>query len=162
MRERTVPIARIRLARAPARLLLPPLILLAAAASAAAAGMVLGSPVGIALVVAAAVLGVLSLALAAIVLSVRLDVEVAMLRLSWLGGQRRYALARGPVTRVLLRGEERPGSGCASAPWAGHSAPPSCVTASGSTWSAWRQRRASSWCRPTRAGSGWRPRRRAS
>jgi hypothetical protein len=105
MPERTLPIARIRLARAPLRLLLPSLILLATAATAAGAGIVLGSLVGLGLVVAAAVLAVLSLLLAAIVLSVRLDVEVATLRLRWLGGQRRYALARGPVTRVLLRGD---------------------------------------------------------
>ncbi len=105
MPNRTVPIARIRLARAPLRLLLPSVILLVTAAIAGAAGVVVGSAVGIGLLVAAIVLGALSLVLAGIVLSVRLDVEVATLRLRWLGGERRYALARGPVTRVLLRGE---------------------------------------------------------
>jgi len=105
MPDRTIPIARIRLARAPLRLLLPSVILLATATTAGAAGMVVGSAIGIGLLVAAAALGALSLVLAAIVLSVRLDVEVASLRLRWLTGQRRYALARGPVTRVLLRGE---------------------------------------------------------
>lgn len=105
MPERTIPIARVRLARAPLRLILPSVILLVTAATAGAAGVVVGSAIGIGLVVAAAMLGALSLVLAAIVLSVRLDVEVATLRLRWLGGQRRYALARGPVTRVLLRGE---------------------------------------------------------
>ena len=105
MPDRTIPIARVRLARAPLRLLLPSVVLLAAAVTAGAAGVVVGSTIGIGLLVAATVLGALSLVLAAIVLSVRLDVEVATLRLRWFGGQRRYALARGPVTRVLLRGE---------------------------------------------------------
>ncbi len=105
MPERTIAIARVPLARAPLRLAAAPLFLLAAAGVAAGAGLKLGTAAGIALLAAAAVLGVLSLYLAIILLSVRLDVEVAGLRVRWIGGSRRYVLARGPVTRVLVRGD---------------------------------------------------------
>src|SRR5439155_5791748 len=42
--------------------------------------------------------------LAVVPLSLRMDVEVGGLRLQWLGGSRRFQLARGPVTRVALTG----------------------------------------------------------
>ena len=105
MPERTIAIARVPLARARARLVAAPALLLVAAGVAAAAGLKLGTAAGIALVASAAVLAVLSLYLAIILLSVRLDVEVASLRVRWIGGSRRYVLARGPVTRVLVRGD---------------------------------------------------------
>jgi hypothetical protein len=102
----TVPIARIPLARSTRRLLSPPLILFVAGCAAIAGGVQLGDVMGIGLVAAGLVVAALSIALATMLLSVRLDVEIATLRLRWLGGERRYTLVRGPVTRVALRGSE--------------------------------------------------------
>src|SRR5687767_11951658 len=106
MTNTTVPIAPIPLARSHRRLLVVPLILLAAGGVAVGGGVVLGDAMGIGLVAAGLVVGALSLYLALMLVSVRLDVEVATLRLRWLGGERRYTLVRGPVTRVVLRGRE--------------------------------------------------------
>ena len=106
MTGRTVPIAPIPLARSSGRLLAGPLILLAAGSAAVAGGVELGDFMGIGLVAAGLVVGALSLYLAVMLLTVRLDVEVATLRLRWLGGERRYSLVRGPVTRVPLRGDD--------------------------------------------------------
>jgi hypothetical protein len=102
----TVPIAPIPLARSNARLTSSPAIFLAAGVTAAAGGALRGDLWGIGLVAAGLVVAVLSLALWGVLLSVRLDVEVATLRLRWLGGERRYQLVRGPVTRVPLRGRD--------------------------------------------------------
>jgi hypothetical protein len=102
----TVPIAPIPLARSTGRLLTPPSILLLAGGVAVAGGVQLGDLTGIGLVAAGLVVVALSIALATMLLSVRLDVEIATLRLRWLGGERRYTLVRGPVTRVALRGGE--------------------------------------------------------
>ena len=106
MAGKTVPIAPIPLARSTGRLLAVPLIVLLAGAVAVAAGVVLGDLRGIGLVAAGLVAVAMSLALAVKLLTVRLDVEVATLRVRWLGGERRYTLVRGPVTRVALRGPE--------------------------------------------------------
>jgi hypothetical protein len=105
MSERTLAIAAIPLARAPLRLLLAPLILLLAGAVAAAGGILVAGAVGAALIGAGGVVAALGLYLAVMLLSIRLDVEVATLRVRWLGGGRHYMLSRGAVTRVLLRGE---------------------------------------------------------
>jgi hypothetical protein len=102
----TVPIAAIPLARSAGRLLTPPLILFLAGGVAVAGGVVLGDAMGVGLVAAGLVVAALSIALGTVLLSVRLDVEIATLRLRWLGGERRYTLVRGPVTRVALRGSE--------------------------------------------------------
>src|SRR5918996_1043512 len=102
----TVPIAPIRLARSAKRLLAGPLLLVLAGGVAAGGGIVLGDAFGVGLVAAGLVVAVLSLYLAMMLLSVRLEVEVATLRLRWLGGERRYTLVRGPVTRVALHGAE--------------------------------------------------------
>lgn len=102
----TVPIAPIPLARSTGRLLTPPLVLFAAGGVAVAGGVALGNAMGIGLVAAGLVLAGLSVVLAIMLLSVRLDVEIATLCLRWLGGERRYTLVRGPVTRVALRGSE--------------------------------------------------------
>jgi hypothetical protein len=102
----TVSIAPIPLARSPGRLLAPPLVLFLAGGVAVAGGVELGDAMGIGLVAAGLVVAALSIALATMLVSVRLDVEVATLRLRWLGGERRYTLVRGPVTRVALRGSE--------------------------------------------------------
>jgi hypothetical protein len=101
----TVSLAPIPLARAPIRLLLGPLLLLTAGSVAAVAGVVVGGVAGVGLVAAGVVVDALAAYLALVLFSLRLDVEVAMLRLSWIGGERRYVLSRGAVTRVPLRGE---------------------------------------------------------
>jgi len=102
----TVALARIPLARAPVRLLFGPLVLLAAGSVAAVAGVLVGGVAGVGLVAAGVVVDALAVYLAMVLFSLRLDVEVAMLRLSWIGGERRYVLARGAVTRVPLRGSD--------------------------------------------------------
>jgi hypothetical protein len=100
----TVAIAPIPLARSGRRLLIAPAILFVAGAVAAGGGIVRGDLPGVGLVAGGLVVIVLSAALWIILSSVRLYVEVATLRLRWMGGERRYTLVRGPVTRVPLRG----------------------------------------------------------
>jgi hypothetical protein len=102
----TVALAPIPLARAPVRLLFGPLVLLAAGSVAAVAGVLVGGMAGVGLVAAGVVVDALAVYLTMVLFSLRLDVEVAMLRLSWIGGERRYVLSRGAVTRVPLRGSE--------------------------------------------------------
>jgi hypothetical protein len=105
MPEAPAVIAQVRLARSTWRLLLVPSILAALGLLAVAVGRVLGAgaagiaaEAGGALAIIVAVLGGASL------LSVRLEVDLAVLRLHWLGGERRYVLLRGPVTRIAVRG----------------------------------------------------------
>ncbi len=99
-------VTRIRLARSLPRLLIAPIVLALAGTGAIATGIVLGSGVlGIALVVLGAVVIAVAIGGAVVLSSVRLDIEEAAVRLSWLGGRRRYPLMPGPVTRVPLRGE---------------------------------------------------------
>jgi hypothetical protein len=102
----TVSIAPIPLARSTRRLLTPPLILFLAGGVSVGGGVVLGDTMGVGLVAAGLVVAALSIALGTMLLSVRLDVEIATLRLRWLGGERRYTLVRGPVTRIALQGSE--------------------------------------------------------
>jgi hypothetical protein len=102
----TVPIAPIPLARSRRRILAAPLILLAAGAVAVGGGVLRGDLAGIGLVAAGLIVAALSIALWLVLVSVRMFVEVAMLRVHWLGGERRYTLVRGPVTRVPLRGPD--------------------------------------------------------
>jgi hypothetical protein len=102
----TVPIAPVPLARSGRRLAVVPASLLAAGAVAVVAGLVRGDGWGLALVAAGALVAALSVALWLILLSVRLEVEVATLHVRRFGGERRYTLVRGPVTRVPLRGPE--------------------------------------------------------
>lgn len=109
MSSEVPPIARIRLARSPTRLFaLPALLILVAI------GLVilaipgpsrLGAVGWYAALVVAGVLALVAIAVALRLVSIRLDVEEAAVRLHWLGGERRYPLAPGPVTRVRLRGE---------------------------------------------------------
>ena len=101
----TPPIARIRLARSLPRLLAWPIVLLALAAAAAVAGVLVGATGGIALLAGSALVALLALGWAARVLSVRLDIEESEVRVHWIGGERRYVLSAGPVTRVRFRGE---------------------------------------------------------
>lgn len=106
----TQPIARIRLARSPLRLFALPVVLLVLAAGLVLAAVLgpprAGEPGWVGLIAGAAVLGLAALIVAVRVGSVRLDVEESAVRLHWLGGERRYTLMPGPVTRVRLRGEQ--------------------------------------------------------
>ena len=109
MPSRVPPIARIRLARSTWRLLVLPLLLVLAGAALVAwavlGPMVAGQLSWIALVAGGALLAVIGLVVAALLLSIRLDVEEAAVRVRSLGRERIYALVPGPVTRVRLRGE---------------------------------------------------------
>lgn len=96
---------RIRLARSPLRLMALPAALALSGLLLAAVGGALGGSAQLALSALGLLLVVLGLGLGFVLASLRLEVELAELRLRWLGGERRYALARGPVTRVVLRGE---------------------------------------------------------
>jgi len=115
MSSPVVPIAPIPLARANGRLLIVPAILFLAGLVATAGGIVRGDAWGIGLVAAGLLVAVLSIAMWLMLVTVRLDVEVATLRVRRLGGETRYTLVRGPVTRVPLRGPDaarlRPGFG---------------------------------------------------
>jgi hypothetical protein len=108
MPSRVPPIARIRLARSTGRLLVLPVLLIVAGAGVAAAAwlapMRAPEPPWIAMVTGGALIGVIGLVVAAYLLSIRLEVEEAAVRLRWLWGERVYGLVPGPVTRVRLRG----------------------------------------------------------
>lgn len=109
MSSTVTPIARIRLARSPARLFaLPALLVLLAAALAILAvpgPLRMGEVAWYAALAVAGLLALVAIAIAVRMLSIRLDVEEAAVHLHWLGGDRRYPLAPGPVTRVRLQGE---------------------------------------------------------
>lgn len=109
MPSRVPPIARIRLARSTPRLLVLPLLLVALGLV-AALGAWLGpmramEPAWLGMVGAGLVLVVVGVVLAVWLVSIRLDVEEAAVRIHWLGGERLHPLVPGPVTRVRLRGE---------------------------------------------------------
>jgi hypothetical protein len=100
------PIARVRLSRSLPRLLGLPAVAVVAGIGAIGAGLiVVGGAAGIALVGAGAVVTILALAAIAILLSIRVEVAEATVRIRRLGGGHRYLLVPGPVTRVRLRGE---------------------------------------------------------
>jgi hypothetical protein len=106
MPSQVEPIARIRLSRSLPRLLaLPALALLVGGGTIAGGLILLTGPAGIAIAVAGGLLILLALAAVVVVLSIRLEVEEAAVRLRWPGGERIYALSPGPVTRVRLTGE---------------------------------------------------------
>jgi len=102
--EEPAVIAHVRLARSTWRLLLVPAILAALGLLAIAVGRILDAGVGIAAAAAGALAIVVAVLGGASLLSVRLEVDLAVLRLHWLGGERRYVLLRGPVTRIAVRG----------------------------------------------------------
>ena len=104
MAHETLPIARIVLARDVGRILTLPSLLALTGLSAALAGLLLGGTAELIAVVGGAVAIAGAVLLAIVPLSLRMDVEVGGLRMRWLGGTRRYQLARGPVTRVALTG----------------------------------------------------------
>lgn len=106
MPSRVPPIARIRLARSLPRLLALPTALAVIGLVAATAGLILLPwPASIGAALAGALLVLAAAGWAAHLLSIRLDVEEAAVRVHWLGGERLHVLAPGPVTRVRLRGE---------------------------------------------------------
>ncbi len=97
-------IAQVRLARSTWRLLLVPAILAALGLLAIAASTVLADGAALGMLAAGALAIIVGLLAGASLLSVRLEVDLAVLRLHWLGGERRYVLLRGPVTRIAVRG----------------------------------------------------------
>jgi len=100
------PIARVRLSRSLVRMLVLPGLLLVLAAAAAVGGILLVPGLrGLLIAGTAGVLALVALVVAAILLSIRLDVEEAAVRIRWLGGLRVYTLSPGPITRVRLRGD---------------------------------------------------------
>lgn len=109
MSSEAPPIARIRLARSPARLFALPALLVVLAAGllilAVPGPLRMGEVAWYAALAVAGLMALVALVIAVRLLSIRLDVEEAAVHLHWLGGERRYPLAPGPVTRVRLRGE---------------------------------------------------------
>jgi hypothetical protein len=99
------PIARIPLARSVPRLITAPLLgLLGGVASAAAGAMLASGPIGVGLMVFGGLVAIGALAAAAMLLSIRLEVDESAVGLLWPGGSRVYPLSHGPVTRVRLTG----------------------------------------------------------
>lgn len=102
------PIARVPLARSIPRLVaLPTLVVLATGAVVIGSLFLLdgvGAAARLFLAGAGSLLAAAGIAAGVVLLSVRLDVEEAALRLHWIGGERRYLLSRGAVTRVAVRG----------------------------------------------------------
>ncbi len=105
MSELTTRITSVALARDRARLFAAPVVFVLIAAASVTGGLLLGGPGGILLVAVGALAALVATYLVALVLSYRLLVEPGVLRLKWLGGERRYRLVRGSVTRVAVSGE---------------------------------------------------------
>ncbi len=97
-------IAQVRLARSTWRLLLVPAILAALGLLTIAVSTLLAGGVALGVLAAGGLAILVALLAGASLLSVRLEVDLAVLRLHWLGGERRYILLRGPVTRIAVRG----------------------------------------------------------
>ncbi|MEO6058931.1 MAG: hypothetical protein ABIQ05_03015 [Candidatus Limnocylindria bacterium] len=107
MSEEITPIARLRLARSPVRLLAAPLVFALAGASAGAGGWMLGGIGGVGLAIAGSLAVASALFLALFVFSVSVAIEPGTVHLRWLTGERRYALIRGSLTRVTVLGAGR-------------------------------------------------------
>jgi hypothetical protein len=105
MSEPTTQITSVRLARDRARLFVAPVVFILFATAAVVGGFLLRGPGGISLIAVGALAALVAAYLVALVSSYRLMVEPGVLRLAWLGGERRYRLVRGAVTRVAVRGE---------------------------------------------------------
>lgn len=104
MSEMSTQITSVRLARDRLRLFVGPMAFVLLSAAAVAGGLLLRGPTGIVLVALGGLAALVAAYLAALVTSYRLLVEPGTLTLKWLGGERRYRLVRGPVTRVAIRG----------------------------------------------------------
>ncbi|HET7636308.1 MAG TPA: hypothetical protein VFK93_01370 [Candidatus Limnocylindria bacterium] len=105
MPEEIVPIARIALARAPLRLIAVPLGAMLLGLVGIGVGALHGTWLGLALAIVSALAVLLGALVAAMLLTLRLELDVGSLRLIWLGGSRQYQLTRGAVTRIRVRGE---------------------------------------------------------
>lgn len=105
MSELTTQITSVRLARDRVRLFAAPVLFVLIAAAAVAGGLMLGGPGGISLLAVGVLAALVAAYLVALVSSYRLRVEPGVLRLQWLGGERRYRLVQGKVTRVAVIGE---------------------------------------------------------
>ncbi|MGH2444493.1 MAG: hypothetical protein ACRDGD_00410 [Candidatus Limnocylindria bacterium] len=108
MPDRVPPIARVPLARSLPRLLAWPAIVIFTGIATTITFLSTMSGAGLPAYLLAGfgvLLAVIGVIAAIVFLSVRLDVEEAAVRVHWLGGERVHSLARGPVTRVRLRGE---------------------------------------------------------
>ncbi len=105
MSELTTHITDVRLARDRLRLFAAPVLSVLIAVAAVTGGLLLGGPGGISLLGVGVLAALAAAYLVALVLSYRLLVEPGVLRLQWLGGERRYRLVRGSVTRVAVSGE---------------------------------------------------------
>jgi hypothetical protein len=104
MSEMSTQITSVRLARDRLRLFVGPIAFVLLSAAAVAGGLLLRGPTGIVLVALGGLAALVAAYLAALVTSYRLLVEPGTLILKWLGGERRYRLVRGSVTRVAVRG----------------------------------------------------------
>ena len=104
MAELTTPIIRVPLARDRLRLVAAPAIFLALAVAAAAGGLLAAGPARISLLGLAGLAALAAIYLASLVSSYRLLVEPGGVKLRWLGGERRYRLVHGSVTRVMVSG----------------------------------------------------------
>ena len=107
MSEEITPIARLRLARSPLRLLTAPFVFTLTGASAVFGGWVLGGIGGAGLAIAGSLAIGSALFLALFVFSVSVAIEPGAVHLRWLTGERRYALVRGSLTRVTVLGAGR-------------------------------------------------------
>ncbi|MEP7041371.1 MAG: hypothetical protein ABI864_07320 [Chloroflexota bacterium] len=105
MSELTTQITSVRLARDRVRLFVAPVVFLLIATAAVFGGLLVRGPGGISLIAVGGLAALVAAYLVALVSSYRLLVEPGVLRLVWLGGERRFRLVRGPVTRVAVRGE---------------------------------------------------------
>ncbi len=104
MTQQPTNIGVVRLARDSRRLLVLPVLAIFVGFAGAAASRLVTGPVSIALAVAGLLVAVVGGYLGAWLLSFRLEIEVGALRVRWLGGERRYQLVRGTLTRVVTRG----------------------------------------------------------
>lgn len=104
MSEMSTQITFVRLARDRLRLFVGPMAFVLLSAAAVAGGLLLRGPTGIVLVALGGLAALVAAYLAALVTSYRLLVEPGTLTLKWLGGERRYRLVRGSVTRVAVKG----------------------------------------------------------
>jgi hypothetical protein len=104
MSEMSTQITSVRLARDQLRLFVGPIAFVLLSAAAVAGGLLLRGPAGIVLVALGGLAALVAAYLAALVTSYRLLVEPGTLKLKWLGGERRYRLVRGSVTRVAVKG----------------------------------------------------------
>src|ERR1700686_5455718 len=103
MTELATQVTLVRLARDRLRLFVGPALLVVLGAGAVAGGLLAAGPTGISLVALGGVAALAAAYLAALVSSYQLLVEPGALKLRWLGGEQRYRLIRGQVTRVAVR-----------------------------------------------------------